>query len=819
VVATAFDGEHFGSCTTTIVVTKKAQTISFSSPAANVPLSVGTVTPLVATASSGLTPVTFSLAAGSKGSLTGNMLTVTGVGTVEIVAAQAGNGLWDAVTAALILDTVDTTPPDFTAPGDLTAEASSAAGAAVTFTTPTATDNVDGTVGVTCAPASGTTFALGAATVTCSASDAAANTTTKTFTITVRDTTAPSIAAHGDVTVEASSAAGALAQYDAPATHDLVDGDATAACSPAAGTQFARGATLVTCTATDAAGNAATPATFTVFVVDTTPPVIEAHAAVAAEATSSAGATVTYSAPLTSDAVDGAATAACAPASGTLFALGSTTVTCHAADAAGNPAAATTFTVTVSDATGPAIAAHANVTQEASSSSGAVVTYDSPATADAVDGAGVATCAPLSGSTFPLGATTVTCTATDAAGNHAAETTFTVTVTDSVAPVIAAHGNESAEAASASGAAVTYDAPATSDAVGGAGTASCAPASGATFPIGTSTVVCSAADAAGNQAIATTFSVTVRDTTAPVIAAKADVFAVATSSAGAIVNYAPPATSDAVDGAGTASCSPASGTQFAKGVTTVTCTATDAHGNHAVSTTFAVNVTNNAPSVSVPAAAMAEATGPSGAAVTFTATATDLEDGTLTPSCSPASGSTFAIGTTPVTCSVLDSAGAPASASFNVTVRDTTAPVVTYAGNTGPYNVAQTVSITCSAADAVGVVSNTCAPVSGPAYTFGLGSHTYSATATDAAGNEGSASTTFTVTVTPASLGQLVNAWVTNAGVASGLNAKLSAIASAPNASAKAGQVGAFINQVNGQIGKTITAAQAAILIQMVQAL
>ena len=84
------------------------------------------------------------------------------------------------------------------------------------------------------------------------------------------------------------------------------------------------------------------------------------------------------------------------------------------------------------DTVAPVIVVHADV-----SASGAVVTYTSPATSDAVDGAGVATCLPASGSTFPIGNTTVTCNATDVAGNHALATTFTVTVVATPAPVAA----------------------------------------------------------------------------------------------------------------------------------------------------------------------------------------------------------------------------------------------------------------------------------------------------------------------------------------------------------------------------------------------
>ncbi|MEE9534834.1 MAG: HYR domain-containing protein, partial [Acidimicrobiia bacterium] len=80
------------------------------------------------------------------------------------------------------------------------------------------------------------------------------------------------------------------------------------------------------------------------------------------------------------------------------------------------------------------------------------------------------------------------------------------------------------------------------------------------------------------------------------------------------------------------------------------------------------------PVVSVPADITAEATGPSGAVVTFVSSANDAVDGSLTPTCAPASGSTFALGTTTVTCSATDTAGNMGTASFSVTVQDTTPP-------------------------------------------------------------------------------------------------------------------------------------------------
>jgi hypothetical protein len=120
-----------------------------------------------------------------------------------------------------------------------------------------------------------------------------------------------------------------------------------------------------------------------------------------------------------------------------------------------------------------------------------------------------------------------------------------------------------------SGAVVTYTSPATSDIVDGAGAASCVPASGTSLLFGNTLSAALPTDTNGNHAIHNSFVVHVVDTTAPVIAPHADVYVAATSSAGAVVNYTSPATSDAVDGPGTAICDPPSGTQFALGDTTL----------------------------------------------------------------------------------------------------------------------------------------------------------------------------------------------------------------------------------------------------------
>ena len=260
---------------------------------------------------------------------------------------------------------------------------------------------------------------------------------------------------------------------------------------------------------TDATGTTVTKA-FSVVVVggDSTAPVITLSGNATAEATSAAGAVVSFAASAL-DETDGNVVVTTSPASGSVFPIGPTTVTATARDAAGN-VATKTFTVTVADTVAPAITAPAPITAEATSAAGAVVTFSASAT-DL--GAAVAvTSSVASGSTFPVGTTTVTITAKDGA-NLTATKTFTVTVTDTTKPVLTVPAAITAEATSAAGATVTFAATA-ADNVGA--TVSYSKAPGTVFPIGTTTVTVNAVDAAGNVAVARTFTVTVRDTTAPV---------------------------------------------------------------------------------------------------------------------------------------------------------------------------------------------------------------------------------------------------------------------------------------------------------------
>ena len=343
----------------------------------------------------------------------------------------------------------DTTPPTIHVPSPITAEATSASGASVGYTV-TATDNVDASPSLACAPASGSVLPLGTTTVSCTSTDSSGNTAHASFTVTVRDTTPPALTLPSTITREATSGSGATVSYATLAT-DLVDGILAASCAPSSGSVFHLGTTTVTCTATDSHHNTSS-GSFAVKIVDTTTPVVTVPANQTAEATSAGGAAVTFTATA-SDTVDGALTPSCSPASGSTFPLGSTTVPCSATDAHSNTGSAS-FTVTVHDTTAPTLTLPSDRTAEATGTAGASVSFSTSA-ADLVDGAVAPSCSPASGSLFPVGTTSVSCTATDGAGNQASGS-FLVTVnpTPPGAPTITSVTSGAGEAL------VSFDPPA-----------------------------------------------------------------------------------------------------------------------------------------------------------------------------------------------------------------------------------------------------------------------------------------------------------------------------------------------------------------------
>jgi len=433
--------------------------------------------------------------------------------------------------------------------------------------------------------------------------------TTGPVTTTVKlDRVAPTLTAPAAVTADTTAFEAATVTFANPTATDGLSGLDTASlnCSPASGSSFKLGANTVTCNAKDLAGNAATPASFTVTVKDPSAPVVTPSV------TGPQGSAGWYKGPVTvsfavSDAestITGKDLACDTP--NTVSADGANQVACSATSAGGTTTSAQVVNI---DATPPTVTAPANVVAEATGPTGAVVTIPNGSYSDTVSGPanGVAVCAPATG-TFALGASTVKCSAADNAGNTG-EASFTVTVQDTTKPTLNLPGSLSASTTDPNGASVSYVASA-SDAVSGTLSPSCSTPTGSVFPIGTTTVSCSASDQAGNIAEGS-FAVTVTETTtpppgdtvAPVLSLPADIVTTATSEAGAIVSYTATAV-DAVSGPANVSCSPASGTLFAVGTWPVSCSATDTAGNTATGQ-FSVTVNALPPVETVADAAIA----------------------------------------------------------------------------------------------------------------------------------------------------------------------------------------------------------------------
>jgi len=535
---------------------------------------------------------------------------------------------------------------------------------------------------------------------------------------------------------------GAVVNYSPPTTNG---GCGTVTCSPASGAFFPVGTTTVTC------NTAAGPScSFTVRVNDTQAPAIICPGNVTQAADpNQCSAVVTYSSPTVSDNCPGVGTPVCSPASGSTFAVGTTTVTCNVSDASSNSSSCS-FTVTVNDAQPPTVTCQPNVTTSTDPNlCSAVVTYPTPAGTDACPGTVTVVCAPASGSALPKGTTTVTCTATDASSNQAS-CTFTVTVNDTQAPTIICPANvtQSTDPNQCS-AVVNYSNATASDNCPGVGTPNCTPTSGSTFPKGTTTVNCSVSDASANSS-SCSFTVTVNDTQAPVITCPANVTqSTDTNQCSAVVTYSNATATDNCSGVGTPVCTPTSGSTFPKGTTTVNCTVSDSSSNSS-SCSFTVTVNDTqSPSITCPGNVVTTTPpGQCSTVVTYPApTASDNCPG-VTASCSPSSGSSFNKGTTTVTCTATDTSSHTTSCSFTVTVNDNENPTITCPGNistiAGPGVCTAMVTYSTGASDNCPGVTVACSPPSGSA--FPIGATTVNCTATDTSGH--TANCSFTVTVT-----------------------------------------------------------------------
>ncbi|MCA9677604.1 MAG: Ig-like domain repeat protein [Kofleriaceae bacterium] len=591
---------------------------------------------------------------------------------------------------------------------------------------------------------------------------------TRTWTV---DTVAPTVAITGGPagpTAEPQPAFTFTTGGDPTTIECRVDAAAFATCTspftPAAA--LGDGAHAVEVRAADAAGNAATASR--AFTVDTMAPTVTFTGGPTGP-TSDPAPTFTFTtagAPVTVQCrVDGAAYAACAsPYTTAPLADGAHSVSVQATDAAGNVGSASrAFTV---DSMGPTVSITGGPegpTSEASPTF-TFTTGGGPATVTCqVDASAPAACtSPFATGALGDGAHTFTVTVTDTAGNHgSASRAFTV---DTVAPTVAITGGPSGATSDATPtfAFTTAGAPTSTTCRVDAGAyAACAsPYTTAALADGAHSVTVQVADAAGNTGTATrAFTVDTVGPTVTIIAGPSGATNDPTPTFTFTTAGAPTSTTCRIDAGAAAACaSPYTTAALADGAHTVTVEVADAAGNTGTATQAFV-VDTVAPTASFTG-------GPSGPSSDQTPTFTFTTGGAPTTTqcrtdagaygncASPYTTAALADGAHSVTVRVIDAAGNTGTASRAFSV-DTQPPTVTItSGPTSPGNdptptftftTAGAPTATACRVDA-GAYGNCASP-----FTTGSladGDHSVTVRVTDAAGNTGTATSSFTIDTT-----------------------------------------------------------------------
>ncbi|XP_038052340.1 uncharacterized protein LOC119725047 [Patiria miniata] len=618
--------------------------------------------------------------------------------------------------------------------------------AQVSFAT-TSSDN-SGEVSVTCNPSSGSDIAVPGESVTCVATDPYSNSASCVFFILVLDEEPPVLFdCPSDIEVNEppedfinGSIGVTWAEPNMTDNVGVVDSRVT----HLPGSVFTYGSQLVIYTAIDARGNTAT-CQFTINVIDMSPPVLtgcpEDLPPFPTDPGLDTSTAVSWQPPVVTDNA-GVITVTLTHQPGSVFNLGDTNVSYVAVDSSGNMASCS-FVVTVYDNEAPTfdgcpIQGIQNTTLPGSDLGQAF--WDIPVHGDNV---GVVTVTSTSdpGATFSLGASVVTYEATDAVG-LTGTCTFPVSIQDRESPVLSCpsdiyHHTD----VSAAGAFVTIPSVPATDNVDVITDVRCQ--AGSFFPIGPTEVSCFANDNSGNVGSCTFRVIVTADEEDPVIdSCPSDIIQFVSDGQTQLqVSWTTPNASDN-SGNLTLSSSIDPGSRFSIGDTPVTYTAVDPFGNTAVCT-FTVSVRDPTdtipPTISCPSGILTSTDqGLVTAAATWQSPTASDDQGTPTVTSSPAMGFNFPIGTTVVVYTASDQGGNQATCSFNVSVVDNEAPVITNCppGATYPVATASALALVSwnlpTATDNVAVESLSSNMEN--ATSLGVGAYSVVYTAQDAAG-------------------------------------------------------------------------------------
>ena len=404
---------------------------------------------------------------------------------------------------------VDTTSPSLQIPADIEIEATSIDQNIIDLGEATVTDNGEIISITNDAPEF---FAVGNTEVIWSVIDSSGNVSSGNQTISIIDTTAPSITPTIDITLEAVSIDENIADLIVPSVYDIHDISIT----NNAPEFFPIGETVVTWTATDVAGNESSIEQ-RVTIVDTTSPSITVPDQKTVEATSLQNTLVEIGEAQADDISGISSLTSNAPES---FSLGTTLVTWTAVDNYDNTA---TYdqTITVVDTTAPSIFVPNDIFSEAVDPTLNHIDVGQASSFDSTSAVSISNDMPI---TFPFGSTIVTWTAVDDSGNVSTDTQ-TVTIVDTTVPEIFSPSDIVVEATAPFVTDIQLGAAIADDIIEVNTVTNDAPDS---FSLGETTVTWTATDSSGNSATATQ-TVSVVDTTAPSITAPSAIQVEATS--------------------------------------------------------------------------------------------------------------------------------------------------------------------------------------------------------------------------------------------------------------------------------------------------
>ncbi|WKK83315.2 HYR domain-containing protein [Marivirga arenosa] len=565
----------------------------------------------------------------------------------------------------------DNSPPTFNnLPTEIRVVAEGNCTAIATWPGVTASDNCDSNVDISSNINSGTSFILGTTAINYTAIDDAGNVANASFNVVVEDNTSPTVlSCPGDITVSADGDCSAVARWSLPTFDDNCDNDLSITSNHNPGEAFLLGSTTVTYTAEDDAGNSI-DCSFQVTVIDDTAPSIEPLNDITVS-TSGDGcqAIVSWDPIIISDNCSSSITADTSPSSGDIFSLGETVVTVTATDEAGNQSTSN-FSVFVEDNTAGVVS---NCPQDIVISSNAnctaAATWSSPVFTDNCDANLTISSSHQSGDVFPLGTTLVTYSATDKAGNSIS-CSFNVIVEDRSAPVFAACVNDIVITANQNcGAIVEWTEPTLSDNCSTEFTIGSNYNSGDLFLVGTTEVIYSATDQAGNTS-SCSFNVIVEDNSNPTVAfCPANRVININENCNGIANWETPIFNDCTNL--TISSNFNVGDVLPLGTNLIEYTATDVNGATALCS-FTVEVVDQNPPVieDCPEDIVISAASTCDATVEWTEPTASDNCSSITFESNYEPGATFPLGVTTVEYTFTDTNGNSSICSFSINVID-----------------------------------------------------------------------------------------------------------------------------------------------------